>query len=58
MQGILSNQPNIIDTKWKLCGYGIDVQETITDTSSGKPIVQDTQQATALSINGSPYTGP
>ena len=57
-QVITSNQPNVIDTKWMLYGYGFVVQETITNTSSGTPVVGNTRQATALSINGAPYAGP
>lgn len=57
-QVISSNSPKSIDTKYKLYGYGFEVKETIADTSSGTPVVQDTQEATAVSINGAPYTGP
>ena len=53
-----SNSPNLIDTKYKLFGYGIDVRETKMNTSTGTPVLQDTREAIALSINGAPYAGP
>ncbi len=57
-QIISSTSPNNIDTKYKLYGYIFDVKEINTDTSSGTPVVTDTQEATAVSINGLPYYGP
>ena len=53
-----SLSPNVIDTKWLLSGYGLVVQETKINTSTGTPVLQDTREATALSINGARYTGP
>ncbi len=53
-----SLSPNVIDTKWMVSGYGIVVQETKIDTSSGTPVLEDTREVTALSINGARYGGP
>ena len=49
-----SINPNNVDTKWKLYGYGFEVQESIA--TSG--VVQEMTQATSVSINGHPYAGP
>jgi hypothetical protein len=53
-----SLSPNVIDTKWLLSGYGILLQEIKTGTSTGTPVLQDTREVTALSINGARYSGP
>ena len=52
-----SLSPTKLDTKWMLYGYGIVVHETVETTSSGTTST-DTRDATALSFNGVPYTGP
>ena len=51
-----SINPNNIDTKWEIYGYGIEVQESSTNATSGA--VEEMIQATSVSINGQPYTGP
>jgi hypothetical protein len=57
-QVVTSISPHSLDTKYKLFGYGFEVKETTSDTTSGTPVLEDTQLATAVSINGVPYYGP
>jgi hypothetical protein len=57
-QIVTSISPHSLDTKYKLYGYGFEVMETTSDTTSGTPVLQDTQKATSVILNGAPYGGP
>jgi hypothetical protein len=52
----LQSDTTLVYTHWWLYGNGISIQEMQTDSSTGA--VYNNTQATSLSINGAPYTGP
>jgi hypothetical protein len=52
-----TQSPDTLDTYWDTVGYGIRVQSQ-TISTSGTQQIQDFQQATSVTVNGLPYTGP
>ena len=48
-------RPNDVYTYWDIYGYGITVQEMVSDTSKSPAAITDTQKATAVTINGSRF---